>query len=157
MPRAYQVTFSGVTVSAAQDLVQIMGATARMIRIKRMWVACGDTSLATGQGLKLRARFLPATVTVGSGGTTGITASKKDSGDAAGTMTTNATNNTTQATTSGTAVIVYAGAAHLYQGENWRFDDPVDVGPSTAFVWELLSTVSGTVTLSGGVEFTEEG
>ena len=158
MPRAYQVTFSGVTVSAAQDLVQITGPSAgKIFRILRLWLGCGDTSLATGQGLKLRARYLPATVTVGSGGTTGITPSKKDAGDAACSSTTCATNNTTQATTSGTAVALYANGVHLYQGENFRFDNPPIVNPSTAFVFELLGAPSGTVTLSGGVEFEEIG
>lgn len=157
MPRKYQVTFSGVSVSAAQDLVQITGASGRLFRILRQWVGVTDTSLATGQALKLRARFLPATVTVGSGGTTGITPSKIDPGDAACSSSTCATNNTTQATTNGTAVVLYANGVHLYQGENWTYTQPPIIGPSEAFVFELLSTVSGTVTLSGGVDFEELG
>lgn len=158
MPRNYEVTFSAVTVAAAQDLVQVNSPSAgRIFRVKRMWVACGDTSLATGQGLKLRARYLPATLTVGSGGTTGITPSKKDQTDTACSSTTCATNNTTPATTSGTAVVLWAGATHLYAPFEWRFDDPIYVNPATGFVFELLSTVSGTVTLSGGVDFEELG
>ena len=156
MGRRYQVLFSAVTVSAAQDLVQITGAAARMYRILRHWVGCGDTSLATGQGLKLRSRYLPATVTVGSGGTTGVTPSKVDPGDAACTTTTCAINNTTQATTSGTAVLVYANGCHLYNGDVWNYPG-VWIGPSEAYVFELLSTVSGTVTLSGGVLIEEFG
>lgn len=155
MARAYRVTFVGVTVSAAQDLVQITGATGKYMRILRHWVGCTNTTLATGQGLNLRARFFPATVTVGSGGTTGITPSRNDVGDAACSSTTCATNNTTQATTNGTAIILYANGCHLYQGDNWRYDNPPVIGPSEAFVFELLSTVSGTVNLSGGVEFEE--
>ena len=147
-----------MTVAAAQDLILITGpAAGKVIRVLRMWVGCGDTSLATGQGLKLRARFLPATVTVGSGGTTGVTPSKKDQTDTACSTTTCGLNNTTQSTTNGTAVVLYAGGCHLYQGENFRFDNPPIVNPSTAFVFELLSTVSGTVTLSGGVDLEEIG
>ncbi len=157
MPRAYQVTFEGVGVSAAQDLVQITGAAGKMFRILRHYVACTDTSLATGQMLELRGRFLPATVTVGSAGTISITPSKKDPGDAACSSSTCATNNTVKATTSGTPVILYENGCHLYQGDNWRYDSPPIVGPSEAFVFELLSTVSGTVHLSGGVEFEELG
>lgn len=155
MGRKYRVTFVGVAVSAAQDLVQITGATGKMMRILRHWVGCTDTSVATGQMISLRARFLPATVTVGAAGTTGITPSKNDPGDAACSSSTCATNNTTQATTSGTAIITYSNGCHLYQGDNWRYDEPPVVGPSEGFVFELLSTVSGTVHLSGGVEIEE--
>lgn len=157
MPRAYHVSFVGVTVAAAQDLIQITGATGKMMRILRIMLGCKDTSVATSQMLSLRARFLPATVTVGSGGTTGITPSKADQGDAACSSTTCAVNNTTQATTSGTAVILYANGIHLYQGENFRFDNPPCIGPSQAFVFELLGAPSGTVNLSGLVEFEEIG
>ena len=157
MGRRYRVTFEGVGVSAAQDLVQITGASGKMMLILRHWVGCTDTSLATGQMLELRARFLPATVTVGSGGTTGITPSKNDPGDAACSSSTCATNNTTPATTNGTAVKLYENGCHLYQGDNWRYDSPPVIGPSEAFVFELLSTVSGTVHLSGGVEIEEMG
>ncbi len=157
MPRVYRVSFVAVTVAAAQDLVQITGATGKMMKILRLVLGCSNTSLATGQMLSLRGRFLPATVTIGSGGTTSITPSKNDPGDAACSSTTCATNNTTQATTNATAVILYANAVHLYQGENYRFDNPPPIGPSEAFVFELLSTVSGTVNLSGFVEFEEMG
>lgn len=155
--RTYRVQFSAVTVSAAQDLVQITGASGKMMRILRMWVACSDTTLATGQMLSLRTRFLPATVTVGSGGTTGVTPSKNDPGDAACSSATCATNNTTPATTSGTAIIVYSGGCHLYQGLDRPCVNPPVIGPSEAFVFELLSVVSGTVHLSGGVELEEMG
>ena len=118
---------------------------------------CCSTSLATGQGLRLRSRFLPATVTVGAGGTTGITPTKRDPGDAACSSSTCGTNNTTQATTSGTALVQYSNGAHLYQGDVWTYPNCPPIGPSEAFVFELLSTVSGTVHLSGGVEFEEWG
>lgn len=155
MARAYRVLFTAVTVSAAQDLVMITGATGKRMRILRWWVGCPTTTLAAAQGLSLRARFLPATVTVGSGGTTGITPAKNDPGDATCSSTTCATNNTTPATTSGTAIVLYSNGCHLYQGDNWRPDNPPEIGPLEAFVYELLSTVSGTVTLSGGVELEE--
>lgn len=157
MGRFYRVTFKGVAVSAAQDLVQITGATGKMMRILRHWVGITDTSVATGQMIQLEGRFLPATVTVGSGGTTGVTPSKNDPGDAACSSSTCAINNTTQATTSGTAIVTYENGCHLYQGDNWRYDNPPVVGPSEAFVFSLISTVSGTVHMSGGVEIEEIG
>lgn len=160
MPRLYEVTFSQVLVSAPQDLVQIPGASNKMIRILRFWLGpLGDTALAAAQGLFLRCRVLPATFTVGSGGSTGITPSKKDQGDAACSVVTAATNNTVKATTGGggVAVIIFAGTAHAYSGIDKRFDSPIPIIPTAGFVFELLSTVSGTCTFSGGVDLSEEG
>lgn len=157
MGRFYNVTFSNVSVAAAQDLVQITGVSGKIILIHRAWVGVTNPSLATGQAMALRARMLPATVTVGSGGTTGITPSKQDQGDAACGTSTCATNNTTQATTNGTAVVLYANGCHLYQGDKFQPVKPIPIISGAAFVWELLSTVSGTVNLSGGVTLEEIG
>jgi len=157
--RIYNCLFEDVSIAAAQDLVQITGAAGKMMFIIEMAVGCTDTALATGQDIKVRARYLPATVSVGSGGTTGITPSKVDPGDAACSSSTCATNNTSQATTNGTAVKLYENGCHLYQGDRYRFPDAErpPIGPSEAFVWELLSTVSGTVHMSGYVKFGEVG
>jgi hypothetical protein len=155
MGRSYRLTVSGVAVSAAQDLLQINGATGKCYFIRRIWVGCTDTAVATGQMLQLRARFLPATVTNGSGGTTGLTPAKNDPGDAAASNSTCCANSTTPATTNGTAVVLYENGCHLYQGDNWRFDSSPPIGPSEAFVYELRSTVSGTVHLSAGCEIEE--
>lgn len=159
MGRIYRVTFENVTVSAAQDLVQITGATGKMMRICRAWVGSTNTTAPTDQQIRLRCRFLPATVTVGSGGTTGITPSKNDPGDAACSSTTCATNNTTPATTNGTAVVLDTAGVNIKAGYDmsWFGQNRPPIGPSEAFVFELLSTVSGTVAMSGGVEFEETG
>lgn len=157
MGRRYKVTFDDVVVSQAQDLVQITGATGKLIRIHRLWVGNSVDSLPAGQSLRLRGRTLPGTVTVGSGGTTGITPSKTDPGDAACSSTTCATNNTTPASTNGTAVVQYARGVHLYNGEDWTFPEPPVVGATSAFVFELLNAPSGTVKMSGGVDLEEIG
>lgn len=157
MGRIYRVTFDGISVSAAQDLVFIPGATGKMIRILHRWVGATDTTAPTAQMLQLRERFLPATVSVGSGGSTGITPTKTDPGDAACSITTAAVNNTSKATTNGTALVLWTNGVHIYNGYDDTLDSPYPVGPSEAYVFELLSTVSGTVHLSGGVEFEEIG
>jgi hypothetical protein len=154
MGRRYKVLFEGVAVSAPQDLVTIIGATAKAVRVLRQWCGFTDTTLPTAQGLQYRGRFLPSTVTTGSGGTT-PTPSKVDQGDAAATFTAHA-NDTSKATTSGTAVIVEEAGLHIYSG----YDVPlggVPVMANQAYVFELLSTVPGTVHLSGGVEVEEIG
>jgi hypothetical protein len=157
MSRIYRVNFESVAVTAAQDLVFIPGATGKMVRILRRWVNATDTTLVTAQSLALRERFLPATVTAGTGGTTGITPSKTDPGDAISSITTAGTNNTGKATTSGTAIILWENGAHIWNGYEGQVDAPYAIGPSEAYVLELLSTVSGTVHLSGGAMLEEIG
>jgi hypothetical protein len=155
MPRQYKITFEGVAVSAAQDLLQINGATGKMARIVRCWVGATNTSLPTAQMLETRCRLLPATVTNGTGGTS-VTPQKTDLGDAAASITALA-NNTSKATTSGTAVIIDERGDHIYSGVQCDFPERPAVGPSEAFVFELLSTVSGSVSLSGGALVEEIG
>lgn len=157
MARRYRSTFENVSVSAAQDLIEVKGAAGKICRVIRAWWGCTNTTLATSQSVSTRVRYLPATVTDGSGGSSG-TVSPMDPGDAAASVTT-LKNNTTKATTGGTAVILEESGDHLYNGYQSRWDDrscPI-VGPSEAVVFELLSTVSGTVNLSGGVELEEIG
>ena len=155
MARRYRVTFEQVAVSAAQDVFEIKGASGKMLRILRMAVGATDTSVPTSQMLALRARFLPATVTDGSGGST-PTPQKIDPGDAAASFTA-LVNNTTKATTNGTAVTLEENSCHVQAGWDYWFPTPPIVGPSEAFVFELLSTVSGTVHLSGTMEVEEIG
>jgi hypothetical protein len=155
MSRIYTVSFENVLVSAAQDLIQIKGASNKVLRILRRWVSATDTTIPTGQMIRLRERLLPATVTDGSGGTT-PTPAKHDQGDAAATFTALA-NSTTPATTNGTAVVLEATGCHVFNGFDDIHDDPPIVTPSTSYVFELLSTVTGTVHLSGGVEVEEIG
>ena len=155
MPRVYNVNFEDVAVAAAQDLVLIVGAAGKQLKIRKIWAAFTNTSLPTAQGLKFRGRFLPTTVTNGSGGAA-ATPRPVDPGDAAATFTARV-NDTTKATTSGTATIQEEGGGHVYNPYERVFGAPPQVGPSQAFVFELLSTPSGTLNLSGGVEVEEAG
>lgn len=158
MPRIYRVTFEGVAVSAVQDLVFIPGSAAgKLVKILHRWVGCTDTTLPTSQMIQLRERFLPATVTAGTGGSTAITPSKNDPGDATCGITTAGTNNTGKATTSGTAVVLDEMGVHLYNGFDDALINPYPIANGEAYVFELLGAPSGTVHLSGGVVFSEEG
>ena len=159
MPRVYNITFEQVSVSAAQDLVQIIGAAGKTVRVRKCWVGMSNTSLPTAQMCSTRFRFLPATVTNGSGGSS-PTAQPLDPGDSAASVTAKA-NNTTKATTNGTASTLYENGWHAYAGDQWILpkdtgEQPI-IGPSESGVYELLSTVSGTVNMSGGVTVEESG
>ena len=155
MPRQYTCKTENVTVSAAQDLISITGASGKICRIKRISVGATNTTTPTNQEIRLRCRYLPATVTAGSGGSS-ITPAKLDQGDAAATFTSRG-NDTTPATTSGTAVVLWAQGVNILAGLDYSFEDMPTVNVSTAFVFELLSTVSGTVALSAEVDVEEIG
>jgi hypothetical protein len=155
MAREYKVTFEQVAVSAAQDLIQVVGAAGKMVLVKAVWWGSTDTTAPTAQMVASRCRFLPATVTNGSGGTTPAIV-KTDPGDAAASFTALA-NNTTKATTTGTATVHDESGDHIFSGYSNIFLKPIPIGPSESFVFELLSTVSGTVHLSGGVIVEEIG
>lgn len=155
MPRTYVVSFHQVAVSAAQDLLQIKGAAGKTLRILEVNVGASDTNAPTSQMLSFRCRFLPATVTDGSGGSTS-TPRLIDAGDAAASFTC-LINNTTPATTSGTAAVLREDTCHVFNGFSYPFPRPPIVGPSESFTFELLSTVTGTVHLSGGALVEETG
>lgn len=155
MPRRYAVAFENVAVSAAQDLFQIKGAAGKMLKIIAIKLGATNTTLPTAQMLQTRGRFLPVTVTDGSGGST-PTPRPLDPGDAAASFTALA-NNTTKATSTGTVTVQHEAGVHIYAGEDYTFPDPPCVGPSETFVYELLSTVSGTCNFSGKVIVEEIG
>jgi len=147
MPRPYVVTFENISVTAVQDLFQILGATGKTLRILSVSIGATDTTLPNSQMLNLRARYLPATVTNGSGGST-ATPAALDPGDAAASFTAKI-NNTTQASTSGTAIVLGEWGVHIFSGLDYTFPRPPVIGPSESFTLELKSTVSGTVHLNG--------
>jgi hypothetical protein len=146
MARAYKVSIEQILVAAAQDLLQISGAAGKMLRVLAVRWSCTDTTLATAQQLATRCRVLPATVTNGAGGGT-PNVSRMDPGDAAASFTALA-NNTGKATTSGTPQVVLESGDYLNAGLDHPFPKPPPVGPTSAFVFELLSVPSGTVHLS---------
>jgi hypothetical protein len=157
MPRTYEVTFENVSVSAAQDLVSAKGGAARTVKVKRMRVGATNTSIPTAQMLQIRASIASATLTAGSGGTA-PTPRPVDLGDAAATFTARA-NDTSKATTTGAFTIVEETGCHIYAGYDFSYPqgrEPV-FGLNEGFVFELLSTVSGTCAFSGGVTFEETG
>jgi hypothetical protein len=157
MGRIYTITTENVAVSAAQDLVQVIGAAGKIGKLRRVSVGATDTTLPTAQMMDLRCRFLPATVTNGSGGTS-PTPQKVDPGDAAASITAKA-NSTTPATTGGTAALLQGWGVHIYAGLDYTFPQASQptVGPSESVTFELLSTLSGTVHLTTTVEVEEIG
>lgn len=127
-----------------------------MIQLCRVWLHMNDTTLQTAQGLRLNTKYSSATITLGSGGSA-PTPRPYDPGDTAASFTCRV-NDTTPATTSGAFVDLVSGGGHNYGGYDfsWGNNGPI-AGLNTGFVFELLSTVSGTCAFSGGMELLELG
>ena len=163
--RIYTAQFNQVLVSAPQDLFQVEGATGKLVAVLRVKIGATDTTMPTLQMLSFEGNFLPATVTNGSGGTTPAI-KPTDAGDSAASAVVLA-NNTTAASSTGTVVNDFSTAEHIANGLDMRFAMPGSeggglpparfVGPGESWVLKLLSTVSGTVHLSGTVWVAEIG
>jgi len=155
MPRTYIVSVEGITVTTVRDLLQIKGAAGKLLRIVRWkWVSF-DPTLNTAQMIPTRCRFLPATVTDGSAGST-ATPRPVDPGDAAASFTC-LTNNTTQASSSGTATIVDEDSRHLYNGYEQQGTAVPLIGPGQSFTFETLQATTGSPKLSWLAEVEESG
>lgn len=155
MGRVYTVSFDNVAVSAVQDLFSFKGSSGKTCKLKRVIVGMTDTSLQTAQGLRIRCRYFPATMTQGSGGAT-PTPQPVDPGDAAAGFTAH-TNDTSQATSSGSAVNIPCTGVHNYAGLDLSFPDPQVFGLNEGVTVELQSTVSGTCHFSGTAWVEETG
>lgn len=160
------MNFESVAVTAVQDLWQVGkvadSRSTKPIKVKRFVINATNTTIPTSQMLAIRVRILPATVTDGSGGTSVTAPAKTDLGDSSAGFT-GFTNNTTKATTSGTATILFEGGFHIFNGMDETLDMDGKGGSQTTIptaevvVIELLSTVSGTVNLSGTCWVEESG
>ena len=155
MARTYIVSTSAVTGAAAMDLVSLLCAAGKQLRILRVEASSTDAAAPTSGEVNFRCRYLGATVTQGSGGTT-PTPIPMDHGDAAFSGTTHA-NDTSGATTSGTATILWQGAAHVLTGLDYSFTKPPILNPSTAFTFEMITLPSGTIHFDMAVTFEEIG
>lgn len=157
MSRQYDINFENVTVTLPQDLSSVLGVAGKVLRLVRARVGMTNTAIATAQGLQLRVRMATATLTLGSGGTA-ATPRPLDPGDTAEAGTARV-NDTTKATTSGAFTILEETGVHIYTGYDytWPSDARPSIGGAGGFVFELLSTVSGAVALSGGIRVEEIG
>lgn len=156
MPRKYTATFKNVTVTAAQDLVTLLGGAGKMNRCYRAWLFFNTNTLPTAQGLRLNIKAFTATLTAGTGGTA-PTPRPLDPSDTAST-TTARVNDTTPATTSGAFTDRYPLGGHLYGGWNWHMPDSgIWFGPTQGVIFELLAAPAASLELSGGLEYEEIG
>ncbi len=153
MGRFYTVTIDAVAVSAAQDLFGLLATASMAFKVHELFL--GQKTLTTAEMRQITCKRMPATATVGSGGSA-ATPRKDLSGDAAATFTARI-NDTTPQTTGGTAEPVYADDWY-YSNQNliWipREKGPV-IKPSDGFVVNLPTAPSGSMTVSGSLKIEE--
>lgn len=126
MSRFYSIQFNNVSVSAVQDLFSVL-STANMAFKLCEFQLSADASTTVAE-LRLSIKRLPATVTVGSGGSA-VTPQPMDAKEGAATVTARA-NDTTRATTSGTALTLFSASVNVLNG--WQFLPPPEYRPSFA-------------------------
>jgi hypothetical protein len=156
--RGYALTFENVAITAAQDLFYIKPAADKVCVIEAVYLSnvggAADAGDAQEELWRLVINRLPATVSVGSGGSASATGTLNPlsvNDTAAG--FTGRTNDTTPTTTSGTARTLHA--------DGWNVRVPyvylpppehrILVANAEAVVVKLLSTPADSVSCSGTV------
>lgn len=118
--RIYTISFSGVTLSAVQDLIMVKAGASNPIALQS--VTIGQVTGTSVANQRIRIQMLPATVTNGSGGSA-ATISKWIASDAAASAT-GRTNDTVQATTGGTAIDIWDDQWNIVNGFLWMPPTP---------------------------------
>jgi len=152
--RLYSMSFTAVSISAAQDLLALYAGASKVIAIQS--IELSQVTQTTIGSLRWRLRYLPATVTAGSAGSAG-TISPLSPGDSAATAT-GRINDTTQATTSGTAVNIWSDQWNLINGVLWvppNVNRPPVSALSGALIVSLDLAPGSAITASGTVTFEE--
>lgn len=155
MGRIYTAVFSGVSVSAVQDLFELTAAATNVVRIHEVHITNDESEVS--QQLPVTLKYIPATATSGSGGAS-VTPRKTERGDAAATTTVER-NNTSRATSSGTIEEIRRSAENVLNGWHWIFapEQRPTIAPSGMMVVGLETAPTGAMPLSGEIVFEEIG
>lgn len=151
--RLYAVTFTAVSVSAAQDLFYVKPAADKIIALERVTLGVvggtADAADAQEELLDIRIVRLPATVTVGSGGGA-FTPLPIPANDAAAGFTARI-NDTTIATTSGALQVLHADQMNNRVGFDW-FPAPehrLPIANAQAIVVRLTGAPADAISVNG--------
>ena len=153
--RVYTATFSGVSVAAAQDLFELTVGAA--VAAKLLEVHITQDASEVSEQLPVTIKFIPATVTSGTGGAS-VTPRRTSRGDAAATCTVER-NNTTRATSSGTIEEIRRLSENVLNGWHWVFtpETALELPPSGVVVVGLETAPGAALTMSGEIVFGEIG
>ena len=146
----FTVVCENVAVTAAQDVLAAYAASTKKLQLLAVEMAAnGQTTVGN---YPLRIRYLPATVTVGSGGS--AVTPKNVNPDGASASFTAAANNTTRATTSGSAADWVATQFNPINGYYWQPPVPLGDEPKADLSGAIilsLDSVSGTLNISATI------
>lgn len=151
--RLYSVAFKDVSISAAQDLINLTATAGMAFKVHA--VELGQRTLATWEAKNVRMTRNPATVTTGSGGAAATPRALNPS-DVAATVTAR-TNDTTGQTTSGTATDILAREWEFLNGFFWLpapEQRPI-IRPSEGLVLRIDTAPSAAMLASGYILFEE--
>lgn len=151
--RAYTVTFTAVAVTAVQDLFYIKPAADKPCYLEHCTIdnvgGAADAGDTQEELLRIEILRLPATVTVGSGGSS-VTPRALAVNDTAAGFTAR-TNDTTVATTSGTAQNIISSGFNVRAGYIWlpAPEHRIVVANAEAVVVRLNLAPADSINLSG--------
>jgi hypothetical protein len=155
--RMFVATFEDVAVTAIQDLFYLKASATVPVWVHQ--VVLSQRTLTAWEAKPVRIRYVPATVTQSTG--TAVTPSGVDvGGKAAAAASTVVANATTLATSSGTIIDLYAEQWAFLNGLIWIPPDPQDrifIKPGDAIVVRLEVAPSGSMNVSGTLQFEEVG
>lgn len=151
--RTYTVPFTAVSVSAAQDFFYIKPTADKPVTLEAVYLGVVGGSADAGDAqeelMDLRIIRLPATVTVGSGGTNPTPTPISPNDTAAG--FTARVNDTTVATTSGTALTMHADS--MNSRSPYVYMPPPEhrlfVANAQAIVVRLTGTPADAISMNG--------
>jgi len=156
MGRIYTCPMPAISVSAIQDLYELIAPADAALRILRAEITQEVSEASEQLGFQLK--MAAGAYTSGSGGGT-ITPAKTSTGDPASGATCER-NNTTQAVVgSGTLEIVDRQGENILTGKRWIWlpEERFDVSPTDAFIISLPTAPGAALTTSGVIVFEEIG
>lgn len=147
----YDSNIEGVSVSAAQDLFEVLAPSDAALEIDSLTVE--QSSDTDSEQLRVTVSRVTGAPTSGSGGGT-ITPTPRTPGAPAAGATVER-NNTTQLT-GGTSVKLLDRTFNILNGLEHHWDPPLEIAPSTRLVVTISAPVDG-ITLSACLTHTEIG
>jgi hypothetical protein len=156
LERLYSISFENVSLAAVQDIFALKASATNGLEIRRISISAGGVT--SPAELRLRLKRMPATVTIGSGGSAPAVQKVSSRLNIASLSTNARANDTTQATTSGTAQSLANWQWNVLnefleipptEGERWECD------VSEALILDIVATPGAAVTCSGTIVFKE--
>lgn len=152
--RVYAVEFHAVSVSAQQDFFYIKPAADKICLLEAVYLSNvgggADAGDAQEELYRIEVRRVPATVTVGSGGSSVSAPNPLVTNDTAASFTARI-NDTTPATSSGTILNLHSDGMNVRVPYVWipPQEHPYVVANAQAIVVTLLTTPADAVTMNG--------